>query len=33
LIARPYAVEAGFDALRAEWRALAKSGGVLHDEP
>ena len=33
LIARPYAVEAKFHALREEWRALAKSGGVLDDEP
>ena len=33
LIARSSAVEAGFDALREEWRALAKSGGVLHDRP
>lgn len=33
LIARPYAAEAKFQALREEWRALAKSGGVLDAEP
>lgn len=33
VIARPYAGDAKFHALREEWRALAKSGGVLDDEP